>query len=316
MIKKIILILLIIVSLSVYALASTTADITQGGVGARPLGMGKAFVAVPDGANAISFNPAAIGFVQTIEITTMQNKIFDSLDFKMYSGVLATTYGNIGINYILTEVPAGYETTDKDSLSSAKPITYKSSMVTISYGMNMAHLIHTSSTMGYLSFGGNIKLLRNDLSASTKGVGTGFDADVGALLTTPIDLTLGISFQNFLQRGIDWTSGNKDTLPFIVKYGATYTFKRQKILIAIDGESFLSTPHPFIFHAGMEWTPIPLLILRAGIDQDAVNQTEVLSNITFGAGLKIKAFIFDYAYRQEGLTQNTSAHYFSMSYSP
>ena len=71
--------------------------------------MGKAFTGVAEGANAVSFNPAGIAFVQTFEVTTMQTKILNVVDYKMYGGVYATDYGNIGVNYLSVYTPAGYD---------------------------------------------------------------------------------------------------------------------------------------------------------------------------------------------------------------
>ena len=97
MIKKISIILIFYLFLTSVSFAGYTADISQSGVGARPIAMGKAFVGIADGSNAIAFNPAGIGFTPHFEITSMQTKLLNVVDYKMLAGVMATRFGNIGL---------------------------------------------------------------------------------------------------------------------------------------------------------------------------------------------------------------------------
>ncbi|OGC06848.1 hypothetical protein A2526_05425 [candidate division WOR-1 bacterium RIFOXYD2_FULL_36_8] len=294
---------------------SYTVDISQTGVGARPIALGKAFVGVPDGSNAIAFNPASIAFTPHFEITSMQTKLLDTVEYKMFGSVVSTKIGNIGFNYVSAVSPAGYETTDQSSLSNATPINYESSMMILSYAMNMRNLIQASN-IGYLSFGVNAKIINNKLNSSNGGSGSGIDADIGMLLITPKDFNFGICAQNMLGGEINWDSGNKDIFPALIRFGGSYNWKRAKTLITCDGVIPLEENHPLTIHAGVEWTPIEYFSLRAGLDQDALGTNEVIHNFTYGVGLNYKGLTFDYAYKQKGVYSDISTHYISLSYMP
>ncbi|OGC13769.1 hypothetical protein A3J90_01510 [candidate division WOR-1 bacterium RIFOXYC2_FULL_37_10] len=313
MIKKISIILIFYLFLTSVSFAGYTADISQSGVGARPIAMGKAFVGIADGSNAIAFNPAGIGFTPHFEITSMQTKLLNVVDYKMLAGVMATRFGNIGLNYVSAITPAGYETTDQASTSSAIPINYESSMMILSYAMNMRNLIRASN-IGQLAFGANVKLINNSLNSTNGGSGSGVDADIGMLLTTPINFNFGISAQNILGGNINWESGNVDNFPALVRFGGSYNWKKFNTLITCDGVLPLEDNHPLMMHAGIEWTPIEYFALRAGLDQDALGTNEVVQNFTYGAGFNIKGFSFDYAYKQKGIYSDISSHYLSISY--
>jgi hypothetical protein len=73
-----------------------------------------------------------------------------------------------------------------------------------------------------------------------------------------------------------------------------------------------------VAHGGVEWQVIPLLSLRAGIDQKAASIAEdttgTSTNYLLGIGLKLDGFRFDYAYRQDPNFAELSTHYFSICY--
>ncbi|KAF0134213.1 MAG: hypothetical protein FD145_856 [Candidatus Saganbacteria bacterium] len=68
------------------------------GVGARPLGMGGAFVAVADNADSPFWNPA--GIIKKSEITTMTTKLSSDSDHYYMSYVLPVFKGTVGISWI------------------------------------------------------------------------------------------------------------------------------------------------------------------------------------------------------------------------
>lgn len=296
--------------------SKTTTDLTQAGVGARPLGMGKAFAAIPGGSNTICFNPAGIGFVSTIEISMMQTKIVNTADYKMYGGVVATSVGNFGINYISVLSPAGYVTTDKNSMAAAPQMAYTGSTYLLSYARNLNQIMKVGSTMGNLAFGMNIKIVRNYISGITNGNGTGMDGDIGILMLTPNNYTYGVTLQNFLRGNIAWDSGTKDKLPSILRLGVSTKLKKPNILFALDAENYGEDSHPLVLHTGVEWAATENLAIRFGVDQSAISSTNTVNCITFGVGLKYSGVTIDYAYRQDGQITDMSSHYISLSFIP
>ncbi|MDD5382196.1 MAG: hypothetical protein PHH60_00880, partial [Candidatus Margulisbacteria bacterium] len=57
------------------------ADPTRLGVGARPLGMGKAFIGLADDAGALFLNPAGLGGMRDLAATTMTGKFINEVDY-------------------------------------------------------------------------------------------------------------------------------------------------------------------------------------------------------------------------------------------
>src|SRR3989338_4986558 len=55
---------------------TTGAQFLKVGVGARPLAMGGAFSALPDDANAINWNPGALGAIPKQSVTASYNSLF------------------------------------------------------------------------------------------------------------------------------------------------------------------------------------------------------------------------------------------------
>lgn len=310
--------LLSIITIIIFASASfaETADLSYSGVGARPLGMGRAFTAVPDGPNAICFNPAGIAYTPTFELTTMQTKLLNSVDYKMYGAVTSTPRGNLGINYITTITPAGYVTTDLASTANPESMAYMSSFIILSYGLNMNKVLHVGPSLGSLSLGANLKIINNFMGGVTNGRGAGYESDLGVLLSTPANINFGISIQNFLQNGVKWETGTTDKLPYALKVGTAYKPKDTGLLLSLDAESLVQSSKPILLHGGAEWVIGDTLALRCGLDQDAISQTEIIHNYTYGVGLKISGVSIDYAYRSSGLHSDANVHYVSLSFSP
>lgn len=308
--------LVILILLTLPANAESIADLVQAGVGARPLGMGRAFTGVEGGVNSICFNPASISRTPTFEITTMQTKIVNIVDYKMYGGVYSTKYGTFGLAYLLAATPAGYLTTDRASMNGAQVINYSATTLILSYGQVMTRLISTRGGIGNLALGGNLKLTRNSMSGVTNGNGSGIDMDLGAHMIASPDFNFGATLQNMLRGRVGWDTGKADTLPVILKLGATYKPKKANVLLSLDCDAYSSDKRPYLLHLGGEWTVNNSLIIRGGLDQAAVTKTEKVLSLSYGIGLKFFGAVFDYAYRNDALQNEASAHYVSLSYSP
>lgn len=314
--SRIFCVLAITLLLILPANAESIADLVQAGVGARPLGMGRAFTGVEGGVNSICFNPAGISRTATFEITTMQTKIVNVVDYKMYGGVYSTKYGTFGLAYLLAATPAGYLTTDRASMNGAPTINYSATTLILSYGQVMTRLINTRGSIGNLALGGNLKLTRNSMSGVTNGNGSGIDMDLGAHMIASPDLNFGATLQNCLRGKVGWDTGKSDALPVILKVGATYKPKKANVLLSLDCDAYSSDKRPYLLHLGGEWAVNDTLIIRGGLDQAAVTTTEKVISLSYGIGLKFLGAVFDYAYRSDAVQKEASAHYISLSYSP
>ena len=294
------LILIIIVLGALPVAAKNGIDLEIAGVGARPMGMGRASVAVADDANVIFSNPWGLGLQKSWGFTSMSTKLLGRVEYKMLGGVYPTDHGTLGIGYLAAITPAGYLTTDKSSLDSAPSLSYGSSLLLVSFGRDLNEVVNVSSGLGKLSVGANLKAVSNNLSGAA-GSGSGSSLDVGFIFQPKANVMTGLNFKN-LGGTVNWANGSKEDLPLITNLGGTVKF--EKGLAALDLEFEGGS---MLVHGGIEYRPFKLIALRAGLDQ---------SNLTGGVGIKVDGFSFDYAYRQDGDLSENSNHYISISFQP
>ena len=74
---------IIIGLMSQASLAENALDLGVAGIGARPLGMGKAFVAIADDANAVFTNPAGLGTQKSWALTSMSTQLFGKASYTL-----------------------------------------------------------------------------------------------------------------------------------------------------------------------------------------------------------------------------------------
>ena len=93
--------IIVVAMLSVgIAHANTSLDLGIAGVGARPLGMGRAYVAIADDANAVFTNPAGLGFQKNWALTSMSTQLYNSTNYALAGAAIPSAYGTFGIGYI------------------------------------------------------------------------------------------------------------------------------------------------------------------------------------------------------------------------
>ena len=315
--NKIIKTLLILLLLANVASAKSALDPGIAGVGARPMGMGRSFVAVSDDVNALFLNPAGMAFQRSWGVTSMSTRLLNRVDYKMAGGLYSTDYGTFGLGFIALTTPAGYLTTDRSSLASATPISYGSSIMILSYAYDFNRQIYTRR-LGHLAVGGNLKFINNKFEGVDNAQGKGMEADLALMFIPREGLTLGANLQNMLLVSdggkVNWGSGTAQNVPANLKLGAAYQVK-PNLLLSLDSDINVNGNRPVLLHAGTEWKPFSLLAIRAGIDQDLAG-TQTVNNLTAGISLKVQGFSFDYAYRQDSTQAELSNHYFSLSFSP
>lgn len=78
---------------------------------------------------------------------------------------------------------------------------------------------------------------------------------------------------------------DRDRINTIFRVGSSYTIA-EKFLISVEGEASLQ--YDPTFRAGLEYKPIPLLAIRAGLNTYPMSPT-------FGFGIDYKRFLFDFA---------------------
>jgi hypothetical protein len=273
------------------------------GVGARILGMGRAYVGMADDISGIFINPAALSSVTNLQLTTMQGKFINEYDYMNLGAAIPVEMGTFGIGY----VGSGISFTIPSNESS----TYSNN--------NRALLFSFGKGYAGLSAGATLKIYAYDITGPgiTDGTGAGHDVDLGVTYRPNSVLKLGAVAQNALPASmggkIIWKNGVEESLPATLKLGCCLNLNKN-LQLNIDNDMFITSRNrQSLIHCGLEWTPMDLVGLRAGIDQD-IGGKGLSNNLTAGVGLNLEDLRFDYAYHTyDGLSDNDT-HYFSLTY--
>ena len=279
------------------------------GMGARPIGMGRAFVAIADDENAIFVNPAGLSFVTRPCLTSMYTSLLSDVNYL----VIGFTYpfalfknGGVGVGYIQSGVPGIIST----SQSGFSMTDYYSKVLILG-----ASFMPSSD----LSLGGSLKLFYQGFSGTVNYAGTGSDIDLGLKWAMDKKLSLGVNLKNIIPLSlggkISWPNGDEQSNAAIAKIGLKVLTDDKKLTLAFDSDIQMERPLPSTQHLGVEWGIHPNLSLRAGIDQSLNAATGGLgSNITFGVGLNITSLKLDYSYHPYFDESSNTTHYISVTY--
>ncbi len=322
--------LLIIVLIGSAALAAVeetdpavSPDITSAAYGARPLGMGGAFVALSNDTNAVFTNPAGLSQLYDWSVTSMSTKLLTQVDYTMGALTYRWGVGTIGLGYVGTTAPCG-DQYDEFGSPSGSPINYTSSMVLLSYGLDMASAMKMSKSMGNISVGASAKLASMGFSGIDKATASGTAFDLGLMLTPKnFPVTYGVAFRN-IGGALKWESGTKENIEGSTRLGAcARIIGADGFYAAVPGEllgsadiDLPSDKRLSTIHIGLEYRIFNILSVRAGLDQGQLSKTEVSNDLTAGVGVEYSGFRFDYAYRKSSQAEDMSSHYFSLSYAP
>lgn len=261
------------------------ADFLTIGVGARALAMGGAFSAVDTGAdaNAVNWNPAALGFVDKANVTASYNSLFVD-ENQGYMGYAA---------------PIGK---DKDAGVWAAGVNYLSVSKIERRAGDTENADSTFSNQNYAASLSYAKAFNDQLSAaaSLKYVRTALDTlkenamavDAGVLARTPVEnLTFGVAMRNL------GTNIGPDSMPLIFKGGAAYKMLSSKLILDSDID-WLMTERRGYWSLGSEFWVSPNLAVRAGYQfgHGSDQLQSKLVGLGAGLGVKFNRFTMDYAF--------------------
>lgn len=260
------------------------------GIGARPMGMGGAFVAVADDANAPLHNPAGLGYIENAAAGFTHVMLFSNLVRYEYAGVVVplSVAGTLGASFgMLTE----------------KSDIYSEKSIALSYSKNLA---------GVLSLGANLKMLNNGFSSSNPQVSgnpffdnktsiSAFTMDIGLLAKPVKGLSLGLFGENLVPVNISLSQDGDEKVPMNLRFGLAYNLSgisaslQQPALKETLSTTILSVEssmrkemevNAIKLRAGLEsWFANQTIALRAGYRTKKVDETS--SAATIGASIKI-----------------------------
>ncbi len=260
-----------------YAAGTVSASSDLIGVGARPEGMGSAFVAISDDVNAININPAGIVQLSKEEITFMHNAWMEDVtqEYISYAKPLNESSA-IGGSFIYVDAGKMPYYTPENEFQRMGP-ALKSFAVSVAYAKRFG----TNTSVG-----ANFKFIRDKIATYS---GNSYAIDLGVIHQLPNSpIRIAGALQN-IGTGIKYAT-ETEPLPFNVKIGLAYISKELPLIVSADG-NFMKGCDPQ-FNFGAEYKYENLLSLRIGYNSD----DDLDNGITFGAGFSQENFNLDYAF--------------------
>ena len=273
-IKKTVLALVLVIAL-IPASAAFAEDDPVGtaammglGMGARALGMGGAHIAVADDASIIYYNPAGLGVVDGISVTSLYTNQYGAAGYLALGGVAR----HIGAGILRLDA-SGIEETDEFA-NEIGTFGVASTAVMAGYGMTV---------MPNLSVGAAVKYYQETLPENS---GKGFTADMGVLYSMADDkIRVGAVGRNLFGK-VTYSTGAEDA--FDRAFGLGVAFEpMENLLVAADAVM----DNGFSGKVGAEYR-FRQMALRAG-GSFGGNGT----CLTAGAGFGVATFNIDYAYQ-------------------
>jgi hypothetical protein len=268
----------------------------QENLGARPMGMGGAFVGLADDANAIFSNPAGLGS-QAREATLIATRVSEGREYTMIGGVEITPAGNIGVGYVGSSDPVTGSDLSTD-WSGDSPVKYNTQTLYLTYARELNRVMRVPDNMGNLSVGLNVKFSSRKL-ATAKGLsrdgGSNIDVDLASVFKLNKALSLGASVRNFMSGEKTEEIPNLSTVEqrkFGLSLGASGKILDESITWSVTDDE-----------VGCEWQVVKGLALRAGKGKDCT---------TSGIGINLGGLGIDYAYLQK----DSPVQYWSISLIP
>ncbi len=255
----------------------------KSGLGARALGMGGTFAAICDDATAAVWNPAGLSQVDTRQAAMMYSNEFDMDIYLNYVGYVqpVSYFGSFGFTYAQLNTGFVPVTTTKDAYGRPIIERYMSnneSAFVLTWAKDMARR--------KASIGINVKFLSQTFDDNH---GRGVDLDLGFLFKPTDNFSMGITFQDFLIGKMNW-DGVDDNMALTVKTGIAGKFFNNRVVVGLDAD--FGQHRPVMWHIGSEYNLNKNFSLRFGSDD---------GHLTGGTSIKMKNWIFDYAYQDHDL---------------
>ena len=267
--------------------------------GARSDGMGRAFVAVADDANAVWWNVAGLAFVRGHQVgatyTALVPDLANDVSFS-YLSYVQKVEGLGGIGASFGYLSYGKSTaTDVDGNVTGEFTSYEMAP-TVAYGTDLV------PNMG---FGIALKLIHVDLAPSNvtldqqSGQGTSFAADFGWLWKmAKYKTNLAATLSNIGPDIAYIDQEQADPLGRNVKIGTAFSpvdTQVHRLLFAADATRYLLPGRTLaidVWDVGAEYEFNNLFALRVGYISDPIGTIQAM---TYGFGIGYKGFHFDFA---------------------
>ena len=288
------------------------------GVGARPLGMGGAFVALAEDGTAGYWNPAGLAFLNYPQIVLMHSERFKgevNYDYVSFSfpyrknRSLGFSLIRLGIDNI-ADTRNAWEDYGLDGMPGTgdfgeynnilDPGELNIDKITFFSNADYAFFIsYAQEWSKQFAFGGTVKLIKRGIGEDS-AYGIGFDA--GVLFKKWRRLRIGANLIDAASTAIFWNTGRKELISPTLKVGAAYLYKPSFFSglitpvmdfdIRFENRKFASQfnigPMSIDPHYGVELNVRNRVYIRTGYDD--------IKRISIGAGIKLPKLNLDYSF--------------------
>ena len=180
------------------------------GVGARPLGLGGAFVALADDSNAADYNAAGLGYVDDIHLGATHAQRFNGLiTYNAASGIIP--FGRLGT----LGASLGMLTEDSE--------VYREQTLRLSYGNALFKQFAIGANLKF--FGTSFDETNEFVAENPYFVRTSSSAvsfDLGVIAKPFQSLSLGASVENLLPADMSISDTQTDSVPLNIRAGLAY----------------------------------------------------------------------------------------------
>ena len=279
--KRVILLstaLIMVISAVTLASGLRALPVFQGGVGARALAMGGAFVAVADDGTAPYWNPAGLAILDDTRVYGMSTDLFGLGAAKQVVGAV-TTFANIGIGLGWEHVSVLADDLTDDEGNPIASSTWGASAIVGSLA---------TSILDIGLAGANVKYYMGEAFGDTAN-GIGFD--LGLMVNLGDMFTIGVNAIDLGGTTFEWSTGAVDSVDSLYKAGMAMKLVDGMLILASDID-FAGTAMGDA-HVGVEFKVIEELALRGG-----ATLTNNFQDVIFGvgAGISVAGLTVDAAY--------------------
>lgn len=258
-------------------LANIPAMFLDIGYGARPMGMGGAFTALANDANAALWNPAGLATLPGPSLSFFYTRQLNLIPYMFAAYAIKPEEKRFAHSEIV--IVSGDDALRETSL-----------LVAAAY--DLTPKLHVGGTLSYrnANFGDNSNGGPGRITGSAIGLGL----DLGVLFRVQKQVNIGMAVKNFLNV-VAWNStasGSYNQGSPLRLVGGLAFMPSPALAIALDWEKSLHSDTSDRFHFGLERQFYQIVSLRAGVFQSLA----VLSDINYSLGI-------GFQYQSESLLQ-------------
>lgn len=293
------------------------------GVGARPLGMGGAAVALVNDVTSGYWNPAGLAAINYPQLIFMHAENFGGIvgyDYAAFAFPFQTnkSFGISVARLGVADIPdtrGVWDDSRKDFTDEAKRIGVDALITRFNAADYVAMFSYAATSGNALSYGMTAKIVYRNIGSFASAKGIGFD--IGAIYRTAQGILLGASIQDVTTTFVSWSTGRNELIAPTAKLGAGYALDALygRITLGADADArFEGRRRAAHFHVGnvslnfrggAEYAYQDAVAFRLGLDD--------IGRITLGAGVKLSKLNIDYAFAKfDGADQIGNSHRISL----